>query len=112
MARKGQSERGGNGSDLVWAQLLKGATPTRPLVTQGSLWLQLRTSRWEESAGDLKLLQTLTHRHIPLQLWLLHTPHSFLAPVFYPLSHSLILSFIQQIIQSSSSGAGPRAPEH
>lgn len=74
MARKGQSEGAGSGSDLVRAQLLKGATPTRPLVTQGSLWLQLRTSRWKDSAGDFKLLQTLTHRHIPLQLWPLHKP--------------------------------------
>lgn len=74
MARKGQCEGGENGSELVWAQLLKGDTPTRPPVTQGSLWLQLRTSRWEDSAGDFKLLQALTHRHIPLQLWLLHTP--------------------------------------
>lgn len=112
MARKGQSEGARSGSDLVQAQLLKGATPTRPLVTQVSLWLQLRTSRWEDSAGDFKLLQALTHRHILLASTLASAqPHSFLAPAFYPPSHSLILS-IQQMIQSSSSGAVPRAPEH
>ena len=72
MARKGQSEGAGSGSDLVQSQLLKGSTPTLLLVTQGSLWLQLRTSRWEDSAGDFKLLQELTHRHILLQLWPLH----------------------------------------